>query len=150
MVFHCRDFFPTRPFTTSFEEFQEVIRFWFWMTILDSCSYFLFSECTTRLETGTKYLGNVLIDPNSTGRDKFTKASDANICKSFCGTLNAKFFYWNGSTQRCWCQTALDPNNKMNCSAYCVTGSTCENEETDAKWRDQGSEHMVGFEWLTR
>ena len=112
------------------------------------------AECTTRVESGYKDTGdgtNVIIDPNATGVDKYSiDTDDYESCQHLCSSINVKYFLWHEQTTRCWCKTALNPYNKGTCQ-FCYTGeSYCESEESDAKWRDEGREHVVGFEWLTR
>ena len=113
----------------------------------------IFAECTTIVESGFNYRGSpqAIIDPNATGPDRMSKVTDdIESCQDLCSSINVKYFHWFEKNSRCWCKTALNPDNKVPCQ-FCHTGeSYCASDETDAKWRDEGREHVVGFEWLTR
>ena len=104
----------------------------------------IFAECTPKLESNTTYT----YDENSVVASRPREIEDIESCKYFCASQNVKFFVWHPFT--CWCKIALDPAVRRNCST-CVSGEAyCENDETDARWRDREREHVVGFEWLTR
>ena len=115
-------------------------------------SAFVVAECTPRVENGHNYRGGqIIIDPNATGEDKYYKMTDDfESCQDLCSSINVKYFHWFEKNSRCWCRTALNPDNKVPCQ-FCHTGeSYCVSDETDAKWRDESREHVVGFEWLAR
>ena len=112
----------------------------------------IFAACTTRVESGYNYQGSaVIIDPNATGTDRFSKVTDdIESCQDLCKSINVKYFFWSERSTRCWCKKALNPERKVSCQG-CHTGeSYCASDETDAKWRDESREHVVGFEWLAR
>ena len=93
-----------------------------WVSSAVSRVFILFSAC----ELDTSYFGNVV-----TFQDN---VADLKTCQDWCASQNVWLFSYHEThnlayptlTQRCWCQTRLQPNKYHNITGCITGGVTCE------------------------